>query len=321
MTLDKPGFYLDIDEKTYHGDCCPAPSLSSSMAKILFNQSPGHAWWAHPRFNKQKALEVEESTKAQGMGTALHKLILGKGRETKVLDYDNYRTKDAQNARDKAIADGLTPLLEKEMKEAETIAESARRQIARTDLAELIGPDKGEAEVTMVWQEDNGIWCRSRIDWLPHAAKEGGHIIVPDLKTTTTSGNPADWQRQMFDYDYDIQAAFYERGLRKLIPDVRSVDFRFVVIEQKEPYAVSLCSASGETIEHARDTVALAIDSWGALLKRGNALEDWGFYGTETHPIDPPVWRTMAGELLRMRMGQRIADWQKPHNPDMTQPA
>ncbi len=117
----------------------------------------------------------------------------------------------------------------------------------------------------------------------------------------------------MFDFGGDIQAAFYERGLRKLIPNVRTVDFRFVVIEQTPPYALSLCRISNEALEYAKDTVGLAIRTWGELLKRGTNLEDWPFYDTETAVIDPPFWRAAGGELLRMRMLNRMAEWQRPH--------
>jgi hypothetical protein len=317
--ITKPGFYSDIPDAEYHGDPCPAPSLSSSIAKILLQQTPGHAWWAHPRLNRSKALEVEESTKAQQAGSVLHKLLLGQGRPVAVLNFDNYRTNAAKTARDKAMAEGALPILAHEMAQAEEVAAGARKQIERTDTAEVLLD--GEAEVTGVWQEDNGVWCRMRIDWLPDSAREGGHIIVPDFKTTGKSAHPDKWQKDLFDYGGDIQAAFYERGLRKLVPNIRTVDFRFVVIEQTEPYAVSVCRASNQALEQAHDTVDLAIRTWGELLKRGTNLEAWPFYDTETVSIDPPTWRAAGNELLRMRMGDRIRQWQRPLNPDMTKAA
>ena len=317
--ITEPGFYTNSPEADYHADPCPAPSLSNSVAKILYEQTPGHAWWAHPKLNRSKALEVEDATATQNTGTVLHKLILGQGRPVKVLAFKDFRTNDAKAARDKALAAGEVPILEHAMAALEATAQNAKARIAQTEIADLF--DDGEAEVTMVWREDNGIWCRARIDWLPAAARQGGHIIVPDLKTASGSAHPDQWQRTMFDFGADIQAAFYERGLRKLIPNVRSVTFPFVVIEQKEPNAVSVCSASNEALEHAHGIVDLAIRSWGELLKKGAQLEHWPFYDTDIAVIDPPVWRKMAGELLRMRMANRIREWQRPLNPDMTQPA
>ena len=319
--IGEPGIYTDIDEKTYHGDPCPTPSLSASVARVLFRQSPGHAWWAHPRLNRSKALEIEQSTKTQGMGSALHKLILGKGRPIKVLRYDNFLTNAAKAARDAAVAAGETPLLGKDMERAEVIAEAASRAIATKTVAPLFGADNGDAEVTLAWQEHNGIWCRSRIDWLPHVARQGGHITVLDLKTTGKSAHEDEWQKSLFDFGGDIQSAFYSRGLKRLIPGVRGVDFLFVVIEQEEPYAVNVCRVGNEALEYAHETVDLAIREWGECLKRGTALEHWPFYGDDVATIDPPVWRAAGGELLRLRMKSRIARWQAPLNPDKAQAA
>lgn len=319
--ISEPGIYLDIAERGYHADPCPSPSLSSSVAKALVNQSPGHAWDLHPRLNTARALELERSTKAQGLGTAVHKLILGKGRPLKILNFDDYRTNAAKDARDKAIANGETPLLNKEIDLAEEIAEAASRHIAKSPIAHLIGVDEGDAEVTMAWRERNGIWCRARLDWLPTVAREGGHITVLDIKTTGQSAKAEDWQRTMFDFGGDIQSEFYKRGLRALIPGVRSVDFIFVVIEQQAPFAVELCRCSGETSEHARASVALAIKAWGECLARGVNAEAWPLYDGEIVDIDPPAWRAMAGEMSRMRLANRLAAWQRPLNPDKEQAA
>ena len=315
----RTGFYSDIPEAEYHGDPCPAPSLSSSVTKILKQQTPGHAWWSHPRLNKSKALEVEQSTKAQMAGSVLHHLILGQGKPYRVLPFKDFRTNDAKAARDKALAENEVPVLEADMHAAEVTANTIRGRIAKSSLADIFSD--GDAEVTGVWQEDNGVWCRMRLDWLPASALAGGHIVVPDLKTTGQSAHPAEWQRSLFDFGGDIQAAFYERGLRKLIPNVRSVEFPFVVIEQEKPNAMSLCKVGNEALEHAHDTVALAIQTWGELLKKGTNLEHWPFYDDEVVALDAPIWRLQADELLRMRMGNRIREWQKPLNPDMTKPA
>ena len=320
--IDKAGLYLDIPEKTYHGaGLTPAPPLSSSIAKVLVKQSPGHAWWGHPDLNKAKALEIERSKKSQNMGTAVHKLVLGKGRPLKVLNFDDYRTNAAKAARDATIADGGTPLLGKEMDRAEEIAEAARRQLADTPIAHLFGENKGDAEVTGAWQEENGIWCKMRIDWLPHAAREGGHITVVDLKTTEQSAKAEDWSRTMFEFGSDIQDALYRRGLKALLPGARKIDFVFAVIEQTAPFAVQLCRSSGETKDGAETLVALAIETWGECLKRGTSLEQWPFYEGEIADIDPPVWRSMASELAQLRMKNRLAHWQRPLDADTSKAA
>lgn len=314
MTISEPGFYWDIPEADYHADPCPSPSLSASIANVLIDQSPGHAWYAHPRLNIRR--ENEPPTKAQNLGVALHKLILGKGAPLKIINADDYRTNAAKDARDKAIANGETPLLNKEMEAAEEIAKTALRRLARTPVASLLGADNGDAEVTLAWREHNGIWCRSRVDWLPKVARQGGHITVLDLKTTAQSAKAEDWQKIMFDMGGDVQSEFYKRGLRTLIPGVRSVRFVFVVIEQVPPYAVEVCETSGEAAEDAKDSLALAIRTWGECLARGVNEDAWPMYGDQIMQIDPPAWRKYATEMKRMRLANRIAQWQRPLGHD-----
>ena len=51
---------LDMPEADYHKDPSPTPSLSSSIAKLLVNESPYHAYRQHPRLRKQSPLPSEK---------------------------------------------------------------------------------------------------------------------------------------------------------------------------------------------------------------------------------------------------------------------
>ncbi len=311
-TISAPGIYLDVPERIYHQDPCPSPSLSASIANVLVEESPGHAWHRHPRLNTRR--EAEAPTKAQNFGTALHKLVLGKGRPLKIINADDYRTNAAKDARDKAIANDEVPLLNKEIDAAEECAEVVRRRLIGTPAEPFLG--EGDAEVTIAWKERNGIWCRSRIDWLPESARQGGHVTVLDLKTTEQSAKAEEWQRTMFDFGGDVQSEFYKRGLKTVLPNVLSVRFLFVVIEQKPPYAVEVCECSGEASEDAKDSVALAIQTWGLCLARGVNEEAWPMYGQQVVQIDPPTWRKYATEMRRMRLANQMSAWQRPLNHD-----
>ncbi len=303
--IDRPGIYDDVDEKSYHADCVgPAPSLSSSIAKLLVSRSPLHAFHNHPRLNTV-APEPEAPTKAMDIGTAAHKLILGEGKAIQIIEAADYRTKAAQEARAAARDAGRVPMLAGDMASVTQLAEAAKFQIAGTDLAGLF--DHGTPEATLVWQ-DGPAWCRARVDWLPDSARAGGHITVVDLKTTGGSAHPDDWARTAFDLGYDVQAVFYERGLRALIPGVRSVKFKFLVLEQEPPFALSVNEMSGQAIAEAEELVRLAIRSWFDCLTN----EDWPGYSAATSSIDPPKWRSDRTELRRLALLDRIARWQRP---------
>ena len=313
--IDKPGIYDDIDEAAYHADCIgPMPSLSSSIAKLMVGRSPLHAWYEHPKLNKAKALEVEAPSKAMDIGTAVHKKILGQGKIIKEIIADDFKTKAAREARDAARAAGMVPILSADLERVTTLTEAALDQLAGTDLAGIF--EAGTPEATMAWQDEGGVWCRSRVDWLPASARDGGHITVVDLKTTGGSASPEDWQRTAFEMGYDIQDAFYRRGLAALIPDLRSVRFKFVVLEQEAPFGLTINEFSGQALFEAVELCDLAVKMWGACLKRGQ----WPGYPVETTHMDPPKWRSDRAEIRKMAMHRRIENWQRPLGTDTVAP-
>lgn len=305
-TISETGLYDGIPDEVYHADPCSVPSLSSSIAKLLVTRSPRHAFLKHPRLNKAKALEVEPTNRKRDIGSVSHKLVLGAGKMVRGLNFGDYKSADARKARDAAKAAGLVPILADDFEKAEAIASVVRGELQGTELDGIF--DDGEPEVTIVWQDIGGIWCRSRVDFLPSAVRQGGHVIVPDLKTSSGSAHPEDWQRAGFDIGANIQAAFYERGLKAVIPTIRTVEFRFVVIEQEEPYAASVVGMGGQAMEEARGLVELAMQIWASCTKSGS----WPGYSKETTFLDPPVYYARSMEIRRLALLHRISQWQRP---------
>src|SRR4051812_46738879 len=99
--ITAPGIYLDVAANDYHADPCPAPSLTQSVAKILLAKSPLHAWHAHPRLNPD--YQHNDDTKFD-VGNIAHKMLLGRGKQIEVLEFDDWRTKAAKEAREKAAS-------------------------------------------------------------------------------------------------------------------------------------------------------------------------------------------------------------------------
>lgn len=299
------GLHRDVPEAVYHRDPVVDPSLSSSVARIMIGRSALHARMAHPRLNPDYQELERKRDRALEIGTAAHKLMLGAGRSINVIDADDYKTKAAQAARADAYDAGNTPILRCDLEEARALVEAGRRQLADTDLADIFSD--GDPELTMIWRE-TACWCRSRIDHLPRIVREGGHVIVPDYKTTAGSAHPDDFARTIFEQGYDVQAAFYERGLRKLIPTIRTVEFVFVVQEQEPPYALSIVGLDGMALELAGKKADLAIRMWSTCLATGK----WPGYAPEISRIELPNWRAERTELNNMVLQDRLARWQSP---------
>lgn len=300
--IDKAGLYDDISDEAYHADPVATPSLSSSIAKAIISKSPRHAWQKHPRLNKALLDEIEKPTPAMDFGTAAHKLILGKGRDIREIIADDFRTKAAQQARDDARANGQVPVLSHRMAGARMLREAFFDQIQGTEVADLF--NDGTGEVTGVWQDDlEDAWCRMRVDWLPTAARAGGHVSIVDVKTTAGSAAPDDWQRNAFDMGYDYQDAFYHRGLRSLIDGLRSVTMYFVVLEQEAPYGLSVHRFGGQAFAEAEVCVDMAVSLWSACLHQ----DKWPGYRANTTHIDPPKWRSERSKMRGMGL-QRFAE-------------
>ncbi len=281
--------------------------MSSSIAKLLVHRSARHAAFKHPRLNKH--IDVEKYDAKKAIGTAAHRALLGVGHKIVQCPFPDFKTKAAQSMRDSALAEGSTPVLADDMNEVEMMVEAARDQLADTDLADYFDAP-GKSEVTMVFKVPvpgfESVWCRGRLDRLPDAVREGGHVVIADLKTTSGSSHWDDWESIAYDMAYDIQSVFYPIGLRMLIPEIRSVTFKFAVLEQKPPYGLTINEFPGLAIEEAQQDVALALRIWATCLKAGK----WPSYDGATHVMDKAPWRSMRAEMRRMALLRIVERWQ-----------
>jgi hypothetical protein len=93
------GFHDDIPEAEYHAH---QGSLSVSGAKVLLKAPALFKWQQDHPVHKD----------VFDFGSAAHALVLGVGAPLHVVHADSWRTKAAQEERDKARAEGSIPLLE-----------------------------------------------------------------------------------------------------------------------------------------------------------------------------------------------------------------
>lgn len=272
----EPGIH-DLPADAYHGDPCPAPSLSASIGKLLLDQTPRHAWLAHPRLNPKAEAETR---KTFDLGSAAHALVLGDEQRFVHVPFDDFRKDAAKAIRDEAYAAGKIPLLPEQWEAAQAMAKAARAQLDQHEEAAHAFRD-GKPEQTLIWREGD-IWCRARLDWLP----TGGNEFF-DYKTTGASAHPDQWGvRTMFDIGADLQAGFYRRGIKAVlgIPDAH---FRFVVQETTAPYALSVIGLSPATKMLADMKAARAIEIWRWCI----ANNRWPGYPRRIAYPELPAWQ------------------------------
>jgi hypothetical protein len=274
-TTLRAGIHPDIPSAVYHADPAPEPSLSAGIAHRLISRSPLHAQAAHPRLNPD---HKEEQGGILDFGSAAHSLLLEGLDICQIVEFDDWRKQAARDERDAARKSGLIPLLRKDYARMCELVEAVKAQIAQLDVAPLPLRD-GKSEQTLVWQED-GVWCRARIDWLHDEAD-----VMDDLKTTGTTANPYVWARQrLFADGKDIQCAFYKRGLKATTGI--DPDWRFVVCETEPPHAVSVISLAASALELADRKVERAIALWKRCIESG----EWPGYPREIAMAEMPPW-------------------------------
>ena len=253
MTKLETGLHPDIPNDVYHAGLANPRPLSSTLAKNLLRKLPEEA-----RFE----LEHGEHKESYDLGTAEHELILQGGFQTVAeLDFDSYRSKDAQTARDNARAEGKTPLLGKKLDSVKAMADAVR---SKPDNAALLDSG-GMAEVSAL-VEYAGVPLQTRYDYLqlPRDGK-GGFIL--DLKTVAGSADQREFLRNAASYGYHIQAAMYQKVLELL--GYGRLPFIWLVVSKKEPYASNLIQAQPDDLEIGAGMFEIAVKKWGQIIKNG----------------------------------------------------
>jgi hypothetical protein len=277
IVIDQPGVH-DIPEADYHADPVPEGSLSASGAKKLL---------ACPARYRYDALCPPQPSAAMEFGTAVHKLVLGKGADLVVIDAENYRTKAAQDQAKAARAAGQVPLLTRERAHAQDMAMA----VLCHPVAGVLFSGDGDAEKSLFWRDgEYGIMRRARLDWLP--GPRPGRMIVPDLKTAV-SADPAALPRAMANFGYHIQAPWYLDGIRALGLDDDPA-FVFVFAEKEPPYLVTVVQLDDDAMRAGRELGRRATEMYRDCTQAGK----WPGYSDEIELISLPPWTLRQLETL-----------------------
>jgi hypothetical protein len=278
MRIEKPGIFRGVSPADYHADPAPDPSLTQSIAKILLDQSPKHAWTAHPRLNPDFE---EDNDKKFDLGNVAHALILGRGKDFEILPFDDYRTKAAQQARDAAHESGKVSILDEQFRRASDMVEEAWQQLSKHEDHDAFQVLYRSKETMIAWQED-GIWFRALVDCISDDL-----CTVDDYKTTGMSVAPHVIGLRAESAGWHIQAAFIERGLDVLDPvNIGKRKFRFIAQETAPPHALTVMHMDEHwmTMGHKQVDIAAAIwrrcikgDSWPGYPAKGIVPEFPGY--------------------------------------------
>jgi hypothetical protein len=267
----------------YHRDPCAVPSLSSSCAATLLSKSPYHAWLGHPKLGGVQ----REATEEMNAGSLMHAIVLGQTDEIEIIEAENFRTKAAQEARDKAHAAHRVPVLRATYEDAEALAAEVTAALTALGM-----PLPGESEVSIEWTEDTHLGpvvCRCRMD---HLWLDAG--IVLDLKSCR-SAHPRAIQSHCYEFGYDVQRAAYTSALRQLRPECAGRErFMFLFVEalpegSKRRAICQPVELDGSFRALGVKRWARACETWAECLKSGR----WPAYSDhegDSMFVDAPGW-------------------------------
>ena len=287
MIITEPGI-LDIPSETYHADPAETPSLSSGMINDLLI-APAKCRENSRRLNPD--WEERDDDGKFTLGTVSHVLFL----EPQLLDqkvivvkYDDWRTKDAKQARLDAKACGKTAILEKHM---EKVLDANHAFLSNAFTSKAFAG--GKYEQSMFWRHPTyGFWCRARPDFIPDSR---AHLC--DYKATADA-NPANFGRHAYNMGYHRRAAWYLEGAEILFGK-RPSHYWFCNQETKAPYLTAVAELDHLALELGREDNERA----AALFARCLETNEWPGY---RHPNDPdrdmafqvqlPNWAYMRAE-------------------------
>ncbi|NDV52138.1 PD-(D/E)XK nuclease-like domain-containing protein [Salipiger sp. PrR003] len=311
MTTTLPfGVHYGVSDDAYHADPAPRPSLSSTLARVVLDHSPLHAWWAHPRLNPDFE-PVEKKT--FDIGRAAHRAVLGAGGDYVAIPEEMLAsngaasTKAAKEFIGAARSVGQTPLKVSEVSQIEAMRERVHARLAEMQI-EL---DSSCSE-TVVLADVEGTVCRVMIDNAPRDPR----LPLYDFKTTTDAC-PDHCTRAVMNYGYDVQAAFYLEAWKAATGEDRA--FRFIFQEKAAPYEVCIVELSSDDLDMARKKTRRAREIWQQCISSGH----WPGYPAGIHRVELPAWfqerwleRESSEGEYRRRYGHDILDqarrWQSP---------
>lgn len=287
----------------YQDDPCPVPSLSAGLVRILTDETPAHAWQAHPRLNP----DYKESAAAENMdiGSAAHALLFEGADNMQVIEADDFRTKAAREQRDDARASGKFPILARKYSMVQAVVASAKAAWDRNeDLAGYRLAD-GKPEQTIVWNEAES-WFRCRPDWMSNDRK-----IIIDGKFTETSAHPNAYARQIANMGYDSRGAFYLRG-NTATGSAEDAVYVFLVCEIQPPYACAFIGLPPAYVALGASKVESAIAIWRRCMASGK----WEGYAARIYYPDPPgyaVAQWEEREISQFGIKYEVSElWHKP---------
>lgn len=253
-----------------------AGPVSCSMLKD-FAINP-YSWLKQP---------LREPSAAMQTGTLLDAALTEPERLDDIVavnPYDSFRTKEAREWRDTALAEGKVICGEDEVEHAHTCAQAVREHPVAAKILE------GAEFQTAAVAEVGGIPVKALVDILPARGTEWEETLV-DYKTTSLGLHDEGIRTAMSRFRYHWQAAFYRTVFNKASEDRHIEQFTFIFQDPK--------TTEVRVVTLADDAMALGTRCVGEAMKEFVKCAHQGIksrYLNRADTLDVMPWCAMNEE-------------------------
>lgn len=231
MIIDKSGFYEMTDDE-YHADPCVEPSLSSTLANQILEDTELEAMLNQRRFNPEY-----ENAKSDVMdlGTMAHEYILQGTLSNFVIcnEFNDWRKNDAKSKKAEIEAQGkiaLNASTKSILDDVKAMKKSLSEQLSKHRDYPLLLLDGNPEQAAFA--KDGDIWLRAKLDWIDQNYPD----LIVDYKTTGLSFKQ--WEKNELWGGKYIQNPHYRRTY-DLITGRKST-FIFLVQRTKAPFLIKI---------------------------------------------------------------------------------
>jgi len=252
------GIHYNLGMKDYHGwkldkSNLLAGPISCSMLKS-FAPNP-YEWLKSPDFEPSDAMRI--GSLYDLAVTDPDKLIS----EVVVSPFDNYRTKEAQEWKKEAIADGYLIVDQEEIDQAISAAQAVKDHPIAGEIVK-----DAQMQVAVVG-EIAGIPAKCLIDILPSERTEYGETIF-DYKTTSKGLDDESIRKTIGDYKYHWQAAYYRTLANKVFTDRNFSQFGFI-FQSTKTHEIRVVILSDDAMALGTRSVAQSVKEYVKAAHNG----------------------------------------------------
>lgn len=198
-----------------------------------------------PAYYKHRKGQEWKPSRSMEIGTLIHSLVL----ENRI----DYAVGPVVDRRTKAGKDEWQYFCEENIgKIIITPEEESMVQGCLTACAPLLQNVEADfsrdVETSMFWERD-GVSCKGRPDLI---GTINGELAIIDLKTTNDIRS---FDSKFFAFRYDIQAAWYQIGLKNALELTELPAFWFLVVDTEAPHLCQFMRCSTELLSNAQDKI------------------------------------------------------------------